>query len=109
MNNLLNVLLMMPPKEGQEGGNSNFLIMMVLIFVVFYFFMIRPQVKKQKEMKQFRDSLKKGDKIVTTGGIYGKIAEIKDNVITIEIEDKVKMKVDKSAIIRDPSELQSQK
>lgn len=106
----MNVILMMPPKEGQQGSSSTqFLIMMLLIFVVFYFFMIRPQVKRQKEMKNFREGLKKGDKIVTTGGIYGKIAEINDNIITIEIEDKVKMKVDKSAIIRDPSDMQNQK
>jgi preprotein translocase subunit YajC len=110
MNQLMNVILMMPPKEGQQGSSSTqFLIMMLLIFVVFYFFMIRPQVKRQKEMKNFREGLKKGDKIVTTGGIYGKIAEINDNIITIEIEDKVKMKVDKSAIIRDPSDMQNQK
>jgi len=103
MNQLLYVILMDLPKGGEQGKGSstNFLIMMLLIFVVFYFFMIRPQVKRQKEMKNFRDSLKKGDKIVTTGGIYGKIAEINENVITVEIEDKVKMKVDKSAIIRD--------
>jgi preprotein translocase subunit YajC len=109
MNDLLNVLLMMPPKEGQQGGSTGMLITMVLIFVVFYFFMIRPQVKKQKELKTFRDSLNKGDKIVTTGGIYGKIAEIKDNIVTIEVEEKMKLRIDKSAIIRDPSELQAQK
>ncbi len=112
MNNLLTVLLLTPPQDGQQGqGGSSMLIMMVLIFVVFYFFMIRPQVKKQKELKNFRASLKKGDKIVTTGGIYGKISEINDNsnVITIEIEDKVKMKVDKNAVLKDPSELAQQR
>ena len=108
MNNLLLVFLMSQPKEGQQSPNQ-MLIFMLLIFVVFYFFMIRPQVKKQKELKNFRESLKKGDKIVTTGGIYGKIAEINGNVVTVEIEDKVKMKVDKSAIIKDPSDLQQQK
>jgi len=108
MNSLLNVFLMMPPAEGQKGGSANMLIFILLLFVVMYFFMIRPQVKRQKELKNFRESLKKGDKIVTTGGIYGKIVDINGNVITMEIEDKVKMKVDKSAIIKDPSELQGQ-
>ena len=109
MNNLLNVLLMAPPKEGQQGGSPQFLIMMILIFVVFYFFMIRPQVKRQKELKKFREALKKGDKIVTSGGIYGKILEISGNIITIEIDKDVKMRVDKSAVLSDPSELQTQK
>jgi preprotein translocase subunit YajC len=99
---------MQPPAEGQTGSPFQPFILIGLLFVVFYFFMIRPQVKRQKEMKNFRDSLKKGDKIVTTGGIYGKIVDINNNVITMEIEDKVKMKVDKSAVLRDPAELQTQ-
>ena len=99
---------MAPPKEVQKG-NPSFLIMMVLIIVVFYFFMIRPQNKKQKELRSFRESLKKGDKIVTSGGIYGKIIEISERTVTIEVEDKMKLKVDKSVIIRDTSDLPSQK
>lgn len=73
----------------------------VLIIVVFYFFMIRPQMKRQKELRKFRESLKKGDKIVTTGGIYGTVAEVKDDSIIIEIADNVKVKMDKSAVIMD--------
>lgn len=95
-----------------EGGQQNpysGLIFLVLIIVVFYFFMIRPQAKKQKELKKFRESLEKGDKIVTTGGIYGKIAEVKDNYVIIEIEDKVRMKVDKNAVIKDFSETETKK
>ena len=64
-------------------------------------FMIRPQMKRQKELKAFRDSLKKGDKIVTTGGIYGKVMEINDFTILMEVEGGVKLKVDKSAVIKD--------
>lgn len=74
---------------------------MLLIIVVMWFFMIRPQMKRQKELKAFRDSLKKGDKIVTTGGIYGKVVEINDFTILMEVEDGVKLKVDKSAVIKD--------
>ena len=107
MNNLLNILLMAPAKEGQNP--SSFFFMMILIVVIFYFFMIRPQVKRQKDLKNYRESLKKGDKIITSGGIYGKINDISGNVITIEIEDKVRMKVDKSAILKDPSDLAKQK
>ena len=109
MNEFFNILLMTPPKGGEEQGNpAGMFIPILLIFVVMYFFMIRPQVKRQKEMKKFRDELKKGDKIVTTGGIYGKILDINNNIITMEVEDKVKMKVDKTAVLRDPSELQAQ-
>ena len=104
---LITILLEAAAKGGQKP--QSFFIMMILIIVVFYFFMIRPQVKRQKELKNFRGALKKGDKVITTGGIYGKINDISDNVITIEIEDKVRMKVDKNAILKDPSDLNTQK
>ena len=74
---------------------------LILIIVVFWFFMIRPQMKRQKELKNFRDSLKKGDKIVTTGGIYGKVLEIGDYYIIMEVEGQNRLKSDKSAVIKD--------
>ena len=74
------------------------MIFLVLIIVVFYFFMIRPQVKKQKEMTNYRNSLAKGDKVATTGGIYGKITDVKEKTVTLEIADNVLVKVDKSAL-----------
>ena len=80
------------------------LIMMVLIIVVMYFFMIRPQQKKQKELAKFRSSLQKGDKIVTIGGIYGKIADINDQYVTVEVGGDVRIKFDKSAILKDMSD-----
>lgn len=110
MNSILNILLMTPPAQG-GGGQSNqfsFFIMMALMIVVFYFFMIRPQMKKQKEMRNFRDSLQKGDKIITTGGIYGKINNISENIITIDVGNNVVIKVDKNAILKDISDLQAQ-
>jgi len=73
------------------------LIMLVLILVVFYFFMIRPQMKKQKELKKFRENLTVGDKIVTIGGIHGKILEVSDTTILIATESG-KLRIDKSAI-----------
>ena len=75
--------------------------MMLLIFVVMYFFMIRPQQKKQKELVQFRNSLKKGDKVVTVGGIYGVVTEIKDKYVLMEVDNNVKLRVDKSSIVKD--------
>ena len=106
MNTLLNLVLMTPPADGANKFGS--FIPLILIVVVFYFFMIRPQVRKQKEMRNFRDALKKGDKVITTGGIYGKINNIQDNVITIDIGNNVIMKVDKNAILKDNSDLESQ-
>ncbi|MBW4891368.1 preprotein translocase subunit YajC [Mucilaginibacter sp. HMF5004] len=74
------------------------ILMFGLIFVVFYFFMIRPQIKKQKDQKKFVEELKKGDKVVTTAGIHGHIAEITDTIVTINVDNNVKMRFDKSAI-----------
>lgn len=105
--NLLSFILMGNPQAGSNPLVS--LLPLVLIIVVFYFFMIRPQVKRQKELTNYRNNLKKGEKIVTTGGIYGKIAEIEDTTIIIEVEDKMRLKIDKSAVLRDPSDLAQQK
>jgi preprotein translocase subunit YajC len=98
-----------PQAGGASGGGYEQIIFLVLIIVVFYFFMIRPQMKKQKEIKKFRESLQKGDKIVTTGGIYGKVNEIKDDVIVMEIAPNVIIKVDKSAVVRDMADIQGKK
>jgi preprotein translocase subunit YajC len=89
------------------GGNPLFqLLPILLIIVVFYFFMIRPQMKRQKELKSFRDALQKGDKIITTGGIYGRIVEIQDHTVLIEVDQNVKIKVDKSALIKDSTDIE---
>lgn len=85
----------------------SFLIMMILIFVVMYFFMIRPQQKKQKEVVKWRESLKKGDKVVTVGGIYGTVAEVKDTFLILEIDNNVKIRVDKASVVRDITDVQS--
>jgi preprotein translocase subunit YajC len=97
--NMLNILLMTQPAEGQ-GGLTTF-IPLILIIVVFYFFMIRPQMKKQKDLRKFREELKKGDKIVTTGGIYGKVLEIQERAIIMEVEGQNRLKVDKAAVVKD--------
>jgi preprotein translocase subunit YajC len=80
------------------GFGSTQLIMFGLIIVVFYFFMIRPQVKKQKDQKKFVSELKKGDKVITTAGMHGRIAEINDVTVLIETEGGGKIRHDKSAI-----------
>ena len=86
-----------------------FLIMMLLIFLVMYLFMIRPQQKRQKEIDKFRKSLKKGDKIVTAGGIYGVVAEVKDQFLIIEVDNNVKIRVDKSSVVKDVTDIPAAK
>ncbi|MDB5060916.1 MAG: preprotein translocase subunit YajC [Mucilaginibacter sp.] len=84
----------------QAGGGLGYqqLIMFGLIAVVFYFFMIRPQMKKQKDQKKYVDELKKGDKVVTTAGIHGKIYEIAETTFLIETEGGGRIRFDKSAV-----------
>lgn len=83
---------------GQGGNSMMSLLFMVGIFAVFYFLMIRPQQKKQKEQIKFRDSVKKGDRIVTIGGIHGKIIEVQKETITLEIDKGVRITLERSAI-----------
>lgn len=83
------------------------LLPLLLIIVVFYFFMIRPQVKKQKELKNYRSAISKGEKIVTTGGVYGKVTDVKDQTLTVEIADNVRIKVDKNAVLKDPGDIKT--
>jgi preprotein translocase subunit YajC len=107
MGNFLNVILMAQPAG--SSGSANPLVTflpLILVFVVFYFFMIRPQMKKQKELTNYRNSLSKGDKIITTGGIYGRVIEVKDNVVMIDVGGDVKLKVDKSALLKDASDIE---
>jgi preprotein translocase subunit YajC len=79
------------------GGQGGFFMPMALIFVVFYFMLIRPQQKKQKEQQDWLKALKKGDEVVTSGGLIGKIAGLTDNTVTLEV-DKVRLKVLRSHI-----------
>jgi len=106
MSNFLFIFLM-PQTEGQSPVPS--FVFLLLIILVFYLFMIRPQMKKQKDMKSYRSGLKQGDKIVTTGGIYGKITDIKDSTVTVEIADNVRVRIDKNAVVQDKTDLQAQK
>ena len=94
--------VLMAGGQGQ-GGLMSFLPL-VAIIVVFYFFMIRPQMKKAKDQKKYIEALKKGDKILTIGGIYGKIVEVnEDGTMLMEVEDGTKMKISKNAVSSDAS------
>ena len=101
-------LLMMQP-QGQDANPLMSFLPLLLIVVVFYFFMIRPQMKRQKEIRTFRESLAKGEKVVTTGGIYGRRVEVKETYIVLEIARDVQIKVDKNGIVKDMTDVTPQK
>lgn len=84
-----------------QGSSLSMWIMLALIFVVMWFFMIRPQRKQQKELQAFRDGLKKGDKVVTVGGIFGTVVEIKETSLLLEVDKDVKIRVAKSSVVKD--------
>ena len=106
--NYLNFISLLA-SEGKQENPYQMFIMMGLIVVVFYFFMIRPQIKKQKDVKKFREELAKGSKILTIGGIYGKVLEINEDDIVIEVEGQTKLRVSKAGIVKDSSGMIGQK
>ncbi len=79
-----------------QGGMQ--LIMIVALIVVFYFFMIRPQQKRQKEIRKFREAITKGDRVVTAGGILGKVVSVGDKTFRIEISKGVDIEIDKNSV-----------
>ena len=99
MTNLLNILLQVA--KGGSPIDWRQIAPLVLIVVVFYFFFIRPQMKRSKDQKKFKESLQKGMKIITIGGIHGRIVEIQDTTVTIEVENSVRLRIEKSAVAMD--------
>lgn len=89
--------ILLQASAGGGLGSYGSLVPMVLIIVVFYFFMIRPQVKKQKDQKKYVEELKKGDRVITTAGIHGRIIDLNDATFLVEVENG-KIRFDKSAI-----------
>lgn len=100
----LMTLLQAAGAQGAAGGQWTMWVMLLLIFVVMWFFMIRPQRKQQKELQKFRDGLQKGDKVVTVGGIFGTVVEIKEKSVLIEVDKDVKIRVDKNSLVKDYSD-----
>lgn len=98
--NLLFVTLLQAAAQPQ-GAGASFWIMILLMFAVMYFFMIRPQNKQRKELEAFRSTLKKGDKVVTVGGIYGTVDEVKDTTVLLKVDGDVKLRVAKSSVVKD--------
>lgn len=95
--NTLSMFLLQAP--AQQGNGWSGIIIIVLLFVVFWLFFIRPQNKRQKEVQKFRDALQKGDKVMTIGGIHGKVHEVKETTIVITVDNNVNIEVEKSALV----------
>lgn len=106
--NLITILQVSADGAQQGGGAWTMWLMLIAIIVVMWLFMIRPQRKQQKELQKFRDGLKRGDKVVTVGGIYGTVVEVKDNTLILEIDSNVKIKVAKNSVVKDFSDTQQQ-
>lgn len=102
---ILSILL-----QAQSGGPAmQQLVMILMIVVIFYFFMMRPQMKKAKQERAFKDSIVKGDKIVTIGGVHGKVTEVNDTTFMVEIADNVRVKLEKSAVSAEASKQYAEK
>ena len=101
MNNLF--ILLQEQAQPQGGSMWSSLIFIVLLIVVFWLFFIRPQSKKAKEEQEFRQALKKGDKVVTIGGFHGKISEVKDTTVMLSIAPNMEVEIEKTALVRDGS------
>ena len=95
--NTLSMFLLQAP--AQQGNGWSGIILIVILFVVFWLFFIRPQNKRQKEAQKFRDALQKGDKVMTIGGIHGKVHEVKETTIVITVDNNVNIEVEKSALV----------
>ena len=101
----MSTTIFLASQQSAQGGNGTFLIMMIAIFVIMWFFMIRPQQKRQKEIKKFQNSLQEGTSVVTGGGIYGVVKKIDltTNIVDIEISKGVVIRVDKNYVFADVS------
>ena len=110
MNNLLFTILQCSPAGGEQKGGDGYttILMFAMLIVVFYFFFIRPQTKKNKELRKYRESLQKGDKVVTIGGIHGKINEVRETTFVLELIDKTHVEVEKSAVSNDTTQAREQ-
>ena len=102
--NMIYNLIALQAAGGNGAGIMN-IVLIVILFAVFYFFMIRPQQKKQKEIKKFRDALAKGDKIITAGGIYGKIRNVGTTTFDVEISEGVRITIDKNSVYPSSQEI----
>ena len=89
-------------KQQAQGGGYGFWIMIIAMIAIMYFFMWRPEKKRRKEMQQFRDGLKAGDKVITAGGIYAVVKKVEETSLLIEVDSNVTLRIDKNMVIAAP-------
>ena len=104
---LLTILLQAPQAPAATGmGSYSTILMIVAMIAIMYFLMIRPQQKKQKEIQKARNAMKSGDKVITAGGIHGRIKEISETTLLIEVADGIRIRVEKSSVYASPEDIQ---
>ena len=103
--NFLTILLEDPAPKGGMGSSLLFMILLIVVFVIFF---ILPQSKRNKEQRQFRENLKKGDKVVIIGGFHGKITEVKENTVMVSLAPDVVVELEKSALVQNPAQVGGQ-
>ena len=99
------MITMLEAAAGQQGGGWSFWVMIIAMILIMWLFMWRPESKRRKQMEEFRKNLKKGDKIITAGGIYGTVKEVKEGEVSIliEVDSNVTLRIDKNMVVGDPS------
>lgn len=97
---MLSNTILLQAADGQQSALPS-ILMIVLMIAIFYFFMIRPQQKRAKEIKKQREAMQKGDNVVTAGGIYGKIVEVRDDSFLIQVDSNVKIRVSRESVYPD--------
>jgi len=107
--NIISNVLLQAAEAPSFGGNMQGIIMIVAMIAIFYFFMIRPQQKRQKEIQKQREAMKNGDKVIVAGGIHGRIKEVAETSMLIEVSDGVRIRVDKASVFSSPEDLQQPK
>lgn len=90
-------------QETAPGFGGSFWIMLIVMIAIMYFFMWRPESKRRKQMENFRKGLKKGDKVITAGGIYGTVKEVHEASLLIEVDSNVTLRIDKNMVVGDPA------
>lgn len=103
----MNLIILLSAESGSGASSWMNIGMIVLLFVIFYFFMIRPQSKRQKEIKKFQDSLANGKKVITQGGVYGIIRDVKETYVVVEISEGVKIRINKGMVFDSPEDAES--
>ena len=99
------MITMLEAAAAQQGGGWSFWVMIIAMILIMWLFMWRPESKRRKQMEEFRKNLKKGDKIITAGGIYGTVKEVKEGEVSIliEVDSNVTLRIDKNMVVGDPS------